>query len=96
MIDPDVAKAEDAADPRRQGRSCTKVLRALENPAKAGRHHTAFPMGKKQGSFYYNHDLTLGEFKSDCIFVLKIQLVLVQNNFGPVFYATFGLSQLIL
>jgi wyosine [tRNA(Phe)-imidazoG37] synthetase (radical SAM superfamily) len=33
---PDVAKAEDAADPRRQGRGCTKVRRALDNPGDAG------------------------------------------------------------
>ena len=70
MNNPDVAKAEDAADPRRQGRSCTKVLRALENPAEAGRHHPAFTKGKKQ-------DPTLGEFKMDRVFVMRTKPVLV-------------------
>jgi hypothetical protein len=30
-----IAKVEDALDPRRQGRSPTKVLRALDNPGDA-------------------------------------------------------------
>jgi hypothetical protein len=66
---PDVAKAEDAADPRRQGRGCTKVRRALENPAEAGRHHTAFPKGKKQGDFSKEQEFTFGEHSRDNDFV---------------------------
>ena len=45
----DVAKAEDDADPRRQGRSRTWVLRALDNKVDAASH--GFPNGKKQGDF---------------------------------------------
>jgi len=42
-IDLDVAKAEDAADPRRQGRSRTKVLRTFANKGDAVSH--GFPEG---------------------------------------------------
>jgi beta-lactamase class D len=40
---PDVAKAEGAADPRRQGRSCIRIPRALENEGDAAPH--GFPGG---------------------------------------------------
>jgi hypothetical protein len=39
----DVAKAEDVADPRRQGRSRTWVLRTLDNKGDAASH--GFPEG---------------------------------------------------
>ena len=43
-IYPNVAKAEDAVDPRRQGRSRSSLLRALDN--KGGAVSSAFPEGK--------------------------------------------------
>jgi hypothetical protein len=42
-----VAKAEGVADPRRQGRSCIGIPRALDNKGDAA--PSAFPKGKKQG-----------------------------------------------
>jgi hypothetical protein len=42
-INLDVAKAEDAADPRRRGRSRTWVLRALDNKGDAASY--GFPEG---------------------------------------------------
>jgi len=70
--------------PQIQGVKGEAVLRYCE-PLRTQemRHHTAFPRGKKQ-------DRTFCEFKTNTIFVLKAKPVLLQSNFGPVFYATFG------
>jgi hypothetical protein len=46
---PNVAKAEDAADPRRQGQSRTKVLRAHANKGDVAPY--GFPEGLKTGRF---------------------------------------------
>jgi hypothetical protein len=56
----------------------------------------AFPMGKKQGNFLKRQDYTQGEFNIYYVFVLKNKPVLDQINFGPVFYATFGLRKSLL
>jgi len=43
---PNVAKVEDAADPRRRGWSCSHLPRALDNAGDAV--SSAFPKGKQQ------------------------------------------------
>jgi hypothetical protein len=47
MANSNVAKIEDASDPRRQGRSRSKILRALDN--KGDGVLSVFPKGKQHG-----------------------------------------------
>ena len=57
-INPNVAKVEGAADPRRQGRSCSELLQALDNAGDAV--SSAFPKGKQTGDFSLFIDTTDG------------------------------------
>jgi len=43
-MNPNVAKVEGAADPKRQGRICSNLLQALDNAGDAV--PSAFPQGK--------------------------------------------------
>jgi len=47
LLNPNVAKVEDAPDPRRQGWSRSKLLRTLDN--KGDGVLSAFPEGKQYG-----------------------------------------------
>jgi len=47
IVNLNVAKVEGVVDPRRQGRSCISIPRALDNKGDAA--PSAFPKGKKQG-----------------------------------------------
>ena len=60
LTSPNVAKAEDAADGRRQGFGCNHLRRILDNAADAV--SSAFPKGKQQGVVMRARDLTGGEF----------------------------------
>ena len=74
LLNPNVRKIEDAADPRRQGWSCSKLPRTLDNKGDA--IPSTFPKGRK-------HD------KSNGITPISL-LLLFSSNPCHVFYATIG------
>jgi hypothetical protein len=57
-LHPNAAKFEGAADPRRQGRSCSELPQALDNAGDAA--SSAFPKGKRTGDFSLFIDTTDG------------------------------------
>jgi hypothetical protein len=61
VLDPNVAKVEDAADLRRQGCSRSNLLQTLDNAEDAV--SSAFPKGKKHGFFWVSLDLTAGDIQ---------------------------------
>ena len=89
-VNPNVAKVEDAVDPRRQGWSCTCLPRTLGNKGDAV--SSAFPVGKKHGKLDIiigSHHLWIPEIS---IIGNQIQAILAFKSLLPCFLCNVGVN----
>ncbi len=88
LLNPKVAKVEDAADSRRRGCSRSSLLQTLGNAEDAV--SSAFPEGKQHGVFWVSLDVTAGDIQSGGEKWRRALLFLSFHTFRRVVYATVG------
>ena len=86
MVNSNVAKVEDASDPRRQGQSRSELLRTLDN--KGDGVLSVFPKGKQHGvnaiiignnrEFSLDQDLWIGEKPLFKLFYKNLTVLFMQ------------------
>ena len=86
---PIVAKVEDAADPRRQGRSRSELLRTLGNKGDAV--SSAFPKGKKHDKFLECLGIHFKLIPENVIYDARILNILVFSHSLPCFLCNYSI-----